>query len=78
MMPDYVCVSNFGVGGGFGFNRVDRFVNFIWVSCFFFFFGLILIGISSTSSYGLFGWRGEGGGGEGSRVVLAKNKLILC
>ena len=37
MMPDYVCVSNFGVGGGFGFNRVDRFVNFIWVSCFFFF-----------------------------------------
>ena len=27
-----VCVSNFGVGGGFGFNRVERFVNFIWVS----------------------------------------------
>ena len=27
---------------------------------------------------GLFGWRGEGGGVEGSRVVLAKNKLILC
>ena len=53
-----VCVSNFGIGVGFGFNRVDRFVNFIWVSCFFFFFffsfffffGLILIGISSTSS----------------------------
>ena len=38
MMPDCVCVSNFGVGGGFGFNRVNRFVNFIWVSCFFFFF----------------------------------------
>ena len=52
MMPDYVCVSNFGVGGGFGFNRVDRFVNFIWVSCLFFFFFLclILIGISSTGS----------------------------
>ena len=44
----------------------------------FFFFGLILIGISSTSSYGLFGWRGEGEGEKGSRVVLAKNKLILC
>ena len=44
----------------------------------FFFFGLILIGISSTSSYGLFGWRREGGGEEGSSVVLAKNKLILC
>ena len=44
----------------------------------FFLFGLILIGISSTSSYGLFRWRGEGGGEEGSRVVLAKNKLILC
>ena len=26
----------------------------------------------------LFGWRGEGGGVKGSRVVLAKNKLILC
>ena len=38
MMPDCVCVSNFGIGGGFGFNRVDRFVNFIWVLCFFFFF----------------------------------------
>jgi len=24
-----------------------------------------------------FGWRGEGGGVEGSRVELAKNKLIL-
>ena len=46
MMPDCVCVSNFGVGGGFGFNRVDRFVNFIWVS----FLCLILIGISSTGS----------------------------
>ena len=28
--------------------------------------------------YGLFGWRGEGGRVEESRVVLAKNKLILC
>ena len=28
--------------------------------------------------YGLFGWRGKGGGVEGSRVVLAKNKLIFC
>ena len=28
MMPGYVCVSNFGVGGDFGFNRVDRFVKF--------------------------------------------------
>ena len=53
MMPDCVCMSNFGVGGGFGFNRVDRFVNFIWVLCFFFFcffVCLILIGISSTGS----------------------------
>ena len=30
------------------------------------------------NSYGLFGWRGEGGGVWGSRVLLAKNKLILC
>ena len=38
MLPDCVCMSNFGVGVvGFGFNRVDRFVNFIWVLCFFFF-----------------------------------------
>ena len=29
-------------------------------------------------SYGLFGWREEGGGVKGSRVELAKNKLILC
>ena len=29
-------------------------------------------------SNGLFGWREEGGGVEGSRVELAKNKLILC
>ena len=28
--------------------------------------------------YILFGWRGEGGGVKGSKVVLAKNKLILC
>ena len=28
--------------------------------------------------YGLFGWRGEGRGVEGSRLELAKNKLILC
>ena len=28
--------------------------------------------------YDLFGWRGEGGGVEGSSVELAKNKLILC
>ena len=27
--------------------------------------------------YSPFGWRGEGRGVEGSRVVLAKNKLIL-
>ena len=26
----------------------------------------------------LFGWRGEGGRVEGSRVVLVKNKIILC
>ena len=26
MMPDCVCMSNFDVGGGFGLNRVDRFV----------------------------------------------------
>ena len=39
MLLDCVCMSNFGVGVvGFGFNRVDRFVNFIWVLCFFFFF----------------------------------------
>ena len=31
-----------------------------------------------TKPYGLFGWRGEGEGVEESRVVLAKNKLILC
>ena len=31
-----------------------------------------------TDLNGLFGWRGEGGGVEGSRVVLAKKKLILC
>jgi len=28
--------------------------------------------------YGLFGWRGEGGGVKESRVELARNKLILC
>ena len=28
--------------------------------------------------YGLFGWRGEGGRIEGSKIELAKNKLILC
>ena len=28
--------------------------------------------------YGLFEWRGEGGRVEGSRVELAKKKLILC
>ena len=28
--------------------------------------------------YSLFGWRGEGGGVDGSRVELTKNKLILC
>ena len=54
MMLNCVCVSNFGIGGGFGFNRGDKFVNFIWVSCFFFFLFsflcLILIGISSTGS----------------------------
>ena len=33
---------------------------------------------SSPSNFGLFGWRGEGGRVEESRVVLAKNKLILC
>ena len=27
---------------------------------------------------GLFGCKGEGGGVEENRVVLAKNKLILC
>ena len=27
---------------------------------------------------GRFGWRGEGGGVEESKVELAKNKLILC
>ena len=27
--------------------------------------------------YGLFGWRGEGGGGRRNRVELAKDKLIL-
>ena len=32
---------------------------------------------SNQLLYGLFGWRGEGGGVEGSRVVYAKNKLIL-
>ena len=29
-------------------------------------------------SNSLFRWKGEGGGVEGSRVELAKNKLILC
>ena len=29
-------------------------------------------------TYGLFGWRGEGGRIEGSKIELAKNKLILC
>ena len=28
--------------------------------------------------YGMFGWKGEKGGVEESRVMLAKNKLILC
>ena len=28
-----------------------------------------------TFSYGLFGWRRDGGGGEGSRVELTKNKV---
>ena len=28
--------------------------------------------------YGQFGWREDRGGVEGSRVELAKNKLILC
>ena len=27
--------------------------------------------------YGLFGWKGKGGGVKGSRVMLTKNKLIL-
>ena len=63
MMPDYVCVSNFGIGGGFGFNRVDRFVNFIWLSCFFFFFGLIIIGISLLVLMACL----DGGGKEGER-----------
>ena len=56
MMPDCVCMSNFHIGGGFGFNRVDRFVNFIWVSCSLsLLLFLILIGISSTGSHSLFG-----------------------
>ena len=36
------------------------------------------IGIFLWWSYGLFGWRGEGGAVVGSKVKLAKNKLILC
>jgi len=28
--------------------------------------------------YGPFGWSGEGGGVEGRRVEVIKNKLILC
>jgi len=33
--------------------------------------------IKTNTINGLFGWRGEGEGVEGSRVELAKNKLIL-
>ena len=33
--------------------------------------------VKSSNLNGLFGWRGEEGGVEGSRVVYAKNKLIL-
>ena len=39
---------------------------------------LLLYFVVANDLYGLFGWRGEGGGVEGSRVELAKNKLILC
>ena len=35
------------------------------------------MGENSYHIYGRFGWKGEGGGVEGSRVELAKNKLIL-
>ena len=31
-----------------------------------------------ANSYGLFGWRGEGGEVEENRLELIKNKLILC
>ena len=33
--------------------------------------------VALIDTYGPFGWRGEGEGVEGSRVELAKNKLIL-
>ena len=65
MMPDCVCVSNFHIGGGFGFNRVDRFVNFIWVSCslsLFFFFKFLLVFFLLVLMACL-----DGGGKEGER-----------
>ena len=33
---------------------------------------------SNPQTNGLFGWKGEGGGVKENRVVLTKNKLILC
>ena len=36
------------------------------------------VGYLMVETNGLFGWRGEGGGVEGSKVEFAKNKLILC
>ena len=39
---------------------------------------LLLCEFGGLELDGLFGWRGEGGGVEESRVELAKNKLILC
>ena len=38
----------------------------------------MLFGSINLLINGLFGWRGEGGGVKGSKVELAKNKLILC
>ena len=38
----------------------------------------IVLLVAAQNTYGLFGWKREGGGVEGSRVVLTKNELILC
>ena len=49
MMPDCVCVSNFGIGGGFGFNRVDSYKSLQnSMLLYFFFYGFSLAFHSSV------------------------------
>ena len=53
---------------GYAFVEVGlELLKLLWFLCFYIFF-----------LYGLFDGGGERGGVEGSRVELAKNKLILC